>query len=86
MATKRNTRGQVDAGDSKRTDDVRRPSASSTPTKRYRVREGTQVAHEERVFAEGEQLEAPEGVAREWLTLGYVEEVEPRPKRKSTGS
>ena len=86
MATRRNTRGQVDAGDSQRTDDVRRPSASSTPTKRYRVREGTQVAHEERVYAEGEQLEAPEGVAREWLTLGYVEEVESRAKRKSKGS
>ena len=85
MATKRNTRGQV-AGDSKRTDDVRRPSASSTPTKRYRVRESTQVAYDARVYAEGEQLEAPEGVAREWLTLGYVEEVESRAKRKSKGS
>lgn len=66
MATKRRTTGQVDSG----------PSA-----KRYRVREGTQVAHEERVYAEGEQLEAPEGVAREWLLLGLVEEVESRAPR-----
>lgn len=76
MATKRRTTGQLDSGNSERTADVRR----------YRVAPGTQVAYEERVFAEGEQLEAPEGVAREWLTLGYVEEVESRAKRKSKGS
>ena len=77
MATKRNAKGQLDSGNSEK---------AATPSKRYRVREGTQVAHEDRVCAEGEQLDAPEDIAREWLVLGYVEEVESRAKRKSKGS
>lgn len=43
--------------------------------KRYRVAAGTQVAHGERLYGEGEQLEATEAGAREWLALGYVEEI-----------
>ena len=77
MATKRNTKGQLDSGPSEK---------AATQSTRVRVREGTQVAHEERLYAEGEMLEAAEGVAREWLVLGYVEEVESRAKRKSKGS
>ena len=73
MATKAN-KGKLDS-------DAETPKAG-----RYRVAAGTQVAYEERVFAEGEQLEAPEGVAREWLTLGYVEALESRAKRRSKGS
>jgi len=72
VATKRRTTGQVDSGTSEK---------AATQSTRVRVREGTQVAHEERVYAEGEQLEAPEGVAREWLVLGFVVEVESKAPR-----
>ena len=75
MATKRNTRGQLDSGNSEK---------AATQSTRVRVREGTQVAHAERLYAEGEMLDAPEGVVSEWLLLGYVDEVESRsPRSKS---
>ena len=76
MATKRNAKGQLDSGNSEK---------AATQSTRVRVREGTQVAHEDRVCAEGEQLDAPEDIAREWLVLGYVEEVEPKAKSKARG-
>jgi len=75
MATKRNTRGQLDSG----------APEKATQSTRYRVAPGTQVAHEERLYAEGEMLDAPEGVPNEWLVLGYVEEVGPSAKSKAKG-
>ena len=78
MATKRRTtRGQLNSGTSEK---------AATQSTRVRVREGTQVAHAERLYAEGEQLEAPEGVASEWLVLGLVEEVESTPPRSKSPS
>lgn len=73
MATKAN-KGKLDS-------DAETPKAG-----RYRVAAGTQVAHEERLYAEGEMLDAPEGVVSEWLVLGLVEEVEPKAKRSKSPS
>jgi len=73
VATKAN-KGKLDS-------DAETPKAG-----RYRVAAGTQVAHEERLYAEGEMLDAPEGVVSEWLVLGLVEEVEPKAKRSKSPS
>jgi hypothetical protein len=73
VATKAN-KGKLDS-------DAETPKAG-----RYRVAAGTQVAAEERLYAEGEMLDAPEGVVSEWLVLGLVEEVEPKAKRSKSPS
>lgn len=73
MATKAN-KGKLDS-------DAETPKAG-----RYRVAAGTQVVRAERLYAEGEMLDAPEGVVSEWLVLGLVEEVEPKAKRSKSPS
>jgi hypothetical protein len=49
---------------------------------RLRVRDGTQVNHEGRLYEGGEEFDAPKDAAQPWLNAGWVSEV--KTKRRST--
>lgn len=45
-----------------------------------------QVVHEEKVYTEGDTIDAPDVDAQEWVTAGYVEEVKAAAVKSDSGS